>query len=270
MSTATLDPTDATITPDPTPPGSGPSRRARLVRLARYVGTPVALAGICYALYAWVTATPLSSQESRLLNRHRLIEEVVRHINLSAVAVVLVLVIAIPLGVLLTRPWARRFRPAALAVANAGQAIPSLGVVVLGAVAFGLLGFRAAVGAVVFYSILPVLRNTMVGLEQVDASVIDAARGMGMSKFRVLRKVEMPLAVPVMAAGVRTALVIVVGTMALATFINAGGLGDYINNGLKLRNTKVLYTGSVLTAVLALAVDWLGGILEDVLRPKGL
>ena len=125
------------------------------------------------------------------------------------------------------------------------------------------------VGLVV-YSLLPVLRNTMVGLEQVDEHVIDAARGMGLSRRQVLTRIELPLAVPVILAGVRTTLVIVVGTAALGTFINGGGLGDFINNGIKLRSDAVTYTGAVLTAVLALGVDWLGGIAEEYLRPRGL
>jgi osmoprotectant transport system permease protein len=93
---------------------------------------------------------------------------------------------------------------------------------------------------------------------------------MGMTKMAVLFRIELPLAVPIILAGVRTALIIVVGTAALATFINAGGMGDLINNGIKLRRTPVLLTGAVLTAVLALGVDWVAGIAEDVLRPKGL
>ena len=108
------------------------------------------------------------------------------------------------------------------------------------------------------------------GLEQVDEHVIDAARGMGLSRRQVLTRIELPLAVPVILAGVRTTLVIVVGTAALGTFINGGGLGDFINNGIKLRSDAVTYTGAVLTAVLALGVDWLGGIAEEYLRPRGL
>jgi len=93
---------------------------------------------------------------------------------------------------------------------------------------------------------------------------------MGMTKRAVLWKIELPLAVPIMLAGIRTALIIVVGTAALATFINAGGMGDFINTGIKLSRETILITGSVLTAVLALSVDYVAGIAEDVLRPKGL
>jgi osmoprotectant transport system permease protein len=110
----------------------------------------------------------------------------------------------------------------------------------------------------------------MVGLQQVDPSIIEAGRGMGMTRRRVLARIELPLAVPVILAGIRTALIITVGTAALATYINAGGLGDIIVYGLVQNRFTVTLTGAVLTAALALLIDWVAGIAEDLLRPKGL
>lgn len=127
-----------------------------------------------------------------------------------------------------------------------------------------------AVLALVLYAFLPVMSNTMVGIRQVDRPTIEAARGMGMTKTAVLFRIELSLAIPIMLAGIRTALIIVVGTAALATFINAGGMGDIINTGIKTSREPILITGSVLTAVLALGIDYLAGIAEDVLKPKGL
>ena len=181
-----------------------------------------------------------------------------------------VILIAVPLGVLLTRSYTRRYRAALLTVANIGQAVPTIGVLALLAVAFLFLGFQAAVVGLVVYAVLPVLRNTMVGLEQVDESILEAGRGMGISKFGVLRRIELPLAVPIILAGVRTALIINVGTATLAAYINAGGLGTVIVAGLSTNRFTVQLTGAVLTAVLALLVDYLAGVAEDVLRPKGL
>jgi osmoprotectant transport system permease protein len=132
------------------------------------------------------------------------------------------------------------------------------------------VGFNEAIIALVVYSVLPVLRNTMVGLQQVDYSLVEAGRGMGMTRLGVLMRIELPLAVPVILAGVRTALVINVGTATLATFVDGGGLGELINNGLRLSRQPVVLTGGVLTAVLALFIDWLAGITEEVLRPRGL
>jgi osmoprotectant transport system permease protein len=115
-----------------------------------------------------------------------------------------------------------------------------------------------------------VLRNTMVGLEQVGDDVKEAARGMGMTRNQVLRRIELPLASPTILAGLRTSLVFAVGTATVATFINAGGLGDMIVNGLKLQRYPVLFTGAVLVAAIAVLIDWLAGIVEDLVRPKGL
>ncbi|MBA2313988.1 MAG: ABC transporter permease [Chloroflexi bacterium] len=189
--------------------------------------------------------------------------------SLTIASTLFVILIAVPLGIALTRPGARPFIPPVLAVANIGQAVPSIGVLVILALVWSI-GFWPAIIALVLYSILPVLRNTMVGLQQVDQPTIEAARGMGMTKRAVLQKIELPLAVPVILAGIRTALVINVGTATLATFVSAGGLGDIINKGLVNNRPVVTLVGSVLTASLALFIDHLGAIAEARLSPKGL
>ncbi len=237
--------------------------------LWRWLGTPALLGGVLLALYLYVQGQELDRIEQATINADFIGEKLVEHLQLTAVSTALVIAIAVPLGVLLTRGGARRWSAPFLGVANIGQAVPSIGVIVLLAVTGGI-GFDKAIVALVLYSTLPVLRNTMVGLQQVDRSLIEAGRGMGMSTLAVLMRIELPLAVPVMLAGIRTALIINVGTATLATFINAGGLGFIIDNGIRLNRDVVLVTGSVLTAVLALLVDWLAGMVEDVLRPKGL
>lgn len=249
--------------------GSGIGART-VPRWVRYAGTPIVLALVTWATMAWVFSQELLSRDRALLNREDIVAETLQHIYITGVATVVVLAIAIPLGIVLTRPWAKSARPFFMGLANLGQATPSIGVLVLAAVFTGNVGFGVSIFGLVVYATLPVLRNTMVGIEQVDEHVIDAARGMGLSPFQVLRRIELPLAVPVMLAGVRTTLVIVVGTAALVTFVGGDALGLYINNGIKLSSTPVLVTGAVLTAVLALAIDWIGGIAEDLLQPKGL
>jgi osmoprotectant transport system permease protein len=230
---------------------------------------PGLLAAVCVALYAWVQGKELDSIERRLVNADVIRDALVEHVKLTVVSTFFVVLIAVPLGILLTRTFAKWFTPAVIGLANVGQMVPSIGVLVLLALTW-TIGFRPAVVALVAYSVLPVLRNTMVGLQQVDRTLIEAARGMGMSKLRVLLRIELPLAVPVILAGVRTALVINVGTATLATFVNAGGLGNVISGGLSTSRDTVIITGAILTATLALLVDWVGGIAEDVLRPKGL
>lgn len=238
---------------------------------ARHVLTPLVLLAVLLALYAYVSAQPLDLIEQRSLNAAYILDRTWKHLVLTGIVTVFILGLSIPAGVLLTRSWARRLAAPVLAVANIGQAVPSLGLIVLLAVTFVTLGVnQIAVIAFVLYGLLPVLRNTIAGLRQVDPSVIESARGMGMTRTAVLWTIELPLAVPVMLAGIRTALVITVGTVALATFIGAGGLGDIISNGINSSRNLVLVTGSVLVAVLALLVDWIAGIAEKALHPRGL
>ncbi len=239
-------------------------------QLARYLVMPLFLVAVCVTLYLWVSSQELDSIEQRTLNREFILQRVVQHLELTGIATLIVVVLAITTGVILTRPGLRRVAPTVVGIASVGQAIPSIGVLVLIAVFLNRFGPSIAILALVIYAFLPVLRNTMVGIQQVDSSVIEAGRGMGMKKSAVLFKIELPLAIPIMLAGIRTALIIVVGTAALATFINAGGMGDIINNGIKLSRPPVLITGSVLTAVLALTIDYVAGVAEDILRPKGL
>ena len=238
-------------------------------RLWRWIGTPLLLAGVCGALFAYVQSQSLDRIEAAALNAPMIRQRLIEHLQLTIVSTVLVIVIAVPLGMLATRPRARRLAPVFVAVANVGQAIPSIGILVLFGVTIGI-GFDKAIYALVLYATLPVLRNTMAGLSAVDPALVESGHGMGLTSGQVLRRIELPLAVPVMLGGIRTALVINVGSAALATFVGAGGLGWLINQGNIHGRTPVLLTGSALAAIVALALDWAAGIVEDVLRPKGI
>ena len=256
-----------------TPEPSGKTRQGpgTARTLARYLVMPVFLVAVCVGMYLWLGSLDLDSIERRSINRDVIFGSLIRHLEITAIATVIVVVLAVTAGVILTRPAFRKISPYITAVASTGQALPSIGVLVLIAVLFNQVGFRVAVFALVLYAFLPVLSNTVVGINQVDRPTIESARGMGMTKSAVLFRIELPLAVPIMLAGIRTALIIVVGTATLATFINAGGMGDIINTGIKNPSREpILITGSVLTAVLALSIDYLAGIAEDVLKPKGL
>ncbi len=255
--------------PPPAAAQTGAPDQSWARRLGGYAVTPALLTLAAAALYAYVSSHALDDVERRSLNSEYISTRAMQHLELTLAVTALVILIAVPAGILLTRPLTRRVAPLLVGIANIGQAVPSIGVLVLFALVIGI-GPGIAVAAFVIYAILPVLRNTMVGLQQVQPSVIEAGRGMGMSKNRVLAQIELPLAVPVVLAGVRTALVISVGTVALATFVNAGGLGDIINNGITTNRAVVTVTGSVLTAILALLVDWVAGIAEDLLKPRGL
>lgn len=227
----------------------------------------VLVVGIGWLVW-WATAD-LSSSEARPLAWENLSVAFLEHIGLTLVSAVLVVVIAVPLGVLLTRGSMRRFSGPVTAIANVGQAAPTIGLLVLLAMWLGF-GSTTAIVALVAYSVLPVLRNTMVGLAGVDERLIEAGRGMGMSALAVLLRVELRLAVPVILAGVRTALVLLVGTATLATFIDGGGLGILVVSGMNLYHNSLLISGGLLVALLALFVDWLGRVIEHVARPRGL
>lgn len=257
---------DRTSTEEPRKKGAtgalGAGWRALLIQL-------VVILVAVGAVLTYVAVAPLTDTERSTLNAGSLQRYTLEHLQLTFLSALLVLAIAIPLGVLLTRPRFRKASGPVIAVANAGQAAPSIGLVVLLA-ALIPSGFWAAIVALVVYSALPVLRNTMVGLRGVDQRLVEAGRGMGMSAVAVLVRIELPLAVPVMLAGVRTALVLLVGTAALATFINGGGLGVLITTGVNLDLNPVLVVGALLIALLALLIDWLGRVAEHVARPKGL
>ncbi|MBU8578802.1 MULTISPECIES: ABC transporter permease [Brevibacterium] len=217
----------------------------------------------------WLLTTDLTDVESSTLAPGAVWSLTLEHLLLTVVSAVIVLAVAIPLGILLTRPALRRAAGPVMAVANIGQAAPAVGIIVLFGFWLGF-GLQAAIAALVVYALLPVLRNTMVGLTQVDRQLIEAGRGMGMSAAAVLFRVELPLAVPVMLSGIRTALVLLVGTATLATFVNGGGLGLLITTGVTLDLTRVLIAGAILVALLALVVDWTGRVVELAVRPKGL
>lgn len=230
---------------------------------------PVILLLILIGLFAWLYTRDLSTTEQVTLGPGELWSMTLEHLYLTVISTVIVLAVGIPLGILLTRGPMRRFSMPITAVVNFGQAAPAVGLIVVFAFWLGF-GEAAAIAALVVYAVLPVLRNTMAGLDAVDRSLVEAGRGMGMSSLAVLGRIELPLAVPLILAGVRTALVLVVGTATLGVFVNAGGLGLLITTGVNLSLPRVLITGSILVAILALAVDWIGRVVEHVARPRGL
>ena len=223
-----------------------------------------------YAVYVQTSSTYADDVVvNNALNYGTVVDQTREHLVLTFVSALAVVLIAVPLGVLLTRKRTRALAPVIVGIANAGQAAPSVGLIVLAAIWFGF-GFWTAVGALTIYAILPVLANTIVGLQGVDRTLVEAGRGLGMSAWAVLLRIELPLALPVIMTGVRTALVLLVGTATLATFIGAGGLGGTLQTGISLLRYPVIVWGAILVALLALLIEWLGRVLELVARPKGV
>lgn len=258
---------------DSTTPVPGPTLAPGLRLIKSNVGlllTPFIVVIGAISLYLYVQGADKIFQDERALDWDRnLRPQLEQHLSLTMWSTLFTVTMAVPLGILLTRPKYKRAGTPILAVATSGQAIPAFGLLVL---AFAWLGRGpwTTIWALALFTLLPVLRNTMVGLEQVDKNVIEAGRGMGLTKLQALRHIELPLAVPVILAGVRTALVITVGMASLAYLIGGGGLGETISAGLKLSRDLVLITGAVMTALIALTIDWIAALIEKTLRPKGL
>lgn len=188
-----------------------------------------------------------------------------QHLYISAISLGLGVIVAVPLGVLLTR--AKKIANVVVSIASMLQTIPALALLAFMIPIFGI-GATPAIVALFIYSLLPILRNTYLGMNDVDPSLKDAAKGMGMTNWQSIIKVEVPLAGPVIMAGIRLSATYVIAWAALASYIGAGGLGDFIFNGLNLYRTDLILGGSIPVILLALIVDWLLGKLEVALTPK--
>ncbi|WP_443059171.1 ABC transporter permease [Streptomyces sp. NBC_00496] len=252
---------------DETPPPDRPP--APRVTWQKLTFLPSVLVVVLLATWIWFQQAELDAISVNALSNGQVGQALWQHIQLTAISTFFVLIIAIPLGVLLTRQACRRATPVALTVANMGQATPAIGLLALLVIWLGI-GRRAALIGMIVYAVLPVLANTIAGLKANDPTLLEAARGIGMSPAEVLTRVELPLAVPLILAGVRTALVLNVGTATLATFGGGGGLGVLITTGITTQRMPVLVLGSILTVTLALLVDWLASLAELALRPRGL
>ena len=191
------------------------------------------------------------------------------HLILSFLSAIIILAVAIPAGIALTRPRAKKLTPIVLVLANIGQAFPAVGLLIIAGILFGF-GKPIAIFSFAAFGILPILRNTIVGLQEIDPFIVESAIGMGMTPRQALRQIELPLAVPVILAGVRTTLILTVGIATLGVFVNGGGLGTLIIPGLKLNREVVLLTGGLLTVIVAFTLDWLARLAEELLRPRGI
>ncbi len=224
----------------------------------------VVVTGLVFVLGAvlvyYVMENPTDSMVERMLSGENIWRAFREHMLIVGVSMVGALAVGIPGGILLSRPQFYYIGKVFENIVNVGQTVPSLAILALFYAILGL-GFNTAVFAIWLYSILPILRNTFAGITSISDDVIESARGMGMSGRRILTRIELPLAAPIITAGIRTAIVINVGTATLATFIGAGGLGDLIVTGLSIRRNMIIITGAGLSALLAILLDfWIGQI----------
>jgi osmoprotectant transport system permease protein len=203
--------------------------------------------------------------DSEILNAPNLISETIQHVYLSGISFALVAAIGVPVGVVIAQAG-RAVRVPVFLIANLGQAVPGIGLLVL---LFAILGLGVAptVIALVVYGLLPVLRSTVAGIQGVDPAAVDAARGMGMTRWQALVRVQLPLASPLVFAGLRTALVLIIGTATLGNFIGGGGLGDVIAAGIN-DSDRLVFVGAVMVASLALLADWGLSMIERLAVPR--
>lgn len=195
-----------------------------------------------------------------------LLSALVQHLELVSWSMCFAILFGVPLGILVTRfPSLKKW---ILGGAGISQTIPSLALLGLMIPIFGL-GIQTAIAALFLYSLLPIIRNTFTGILSVDKAIIDAAKGMGLTGWQILFKVEMPLALPTIIAGIRTAVVINIGTATIAAFIGAGGLGDFIFIGISRNIDVLVLMGAIPTALLAIFIDSILGFFEKKLASKG-
>ncbi|MDF4198961.1 choline ABC transporter permease OpuBD [Bacillus subtilis] len=198
-------------------------------------------------------------------NGSYVMDEFGRHFLMSAYGVLFAAVVGVPAGILIAH--FRRLSAWVFAVTNVIQTIPALAMLAVLMLVMGL-GANTVILSLFLYSLLPIIRNTYTGIISIEHAYLESGKAMGMTKFQVLRMVELPLALSVIMAGLRTALVIAIGITAIGTFVGAGGLGDMIVRGSNATNgTAIILAGAIPTAVMAVGADLLMAWLERALSP---
>lgn len=211
-----------------------------------------------------------------------MLERTQQHLALTVIAMAIAVLLAVPLGVFLSRCRNRLVVSSIMGVVNVIQPIPSLATVALTVVVFFYIiditgtsllrsiGMQPALVALVAYALLPILRNTYTGIRQVDSAIIEVASGMGMTRRQILLSVQLPLALPFIMAGIRISTVWTIGVATLVSLVGAGGLGNPIFRGLANYRMDLILVGALPAALLALLLDWLLARLEVWLTPDGL
>lgn len=212
----------------------------------------------------------LIRNESKFENRSaasEILQKTLRHLEITAISLLIAIAIAVPLGIMLS-VFSKLSKPV-LYMTGLLQTIPSIALLALMIPLFGI-GLVPAVAALFLYSLLPILRNTAIGLFSVDPVIRKVATGMGLTMRQRLRYVDIPIAMPTIFAGIKTAAVINIGTATLAAFIGAGGLGEFIVTGLALNDTSLILKGAIPAALLAIITEFLFELLEKLLIPEHL
>ncbi len=200
-------------------------------------------------------------------NQTELLAKTIEHLSISIMSLLAAILIAVPLGIMLTRT--DKTAKVVLSLTSVLQTIPSLAILAMMIPFFGI-GTLPAVIALFLYVLLPILNNTYLGVKSVDPTAVQAGRAMGMTTRQLLRHVEFPLAIPVIMSGIRLSAVYAISWATLASYIGAGGLGDFIFNGLNLYQPKLIIAGAVIVTILALVIDGILALIERWVTPNGL
>ena len=199
------------------------------------------------------------------VNGSYVLHQFFRHFLISIYGVIFASVVAIPIGFFIARRY--RLSGIVISTANVIQTVPSLAMISILMIFMGL-GVNTVIMTVFLYSLLPIIKNTYTGVKSVDENLVDVAKSMGMSKKQIIMKIELPLSMSIIMAGIRNALVMAVGVTAIGTFIGAGGLGDIITRGIKVSNgSAIIMAGALPTALMAVISDFLLQFVEKILDP---
>lgn len=200
-------------------------------------------------------------------NADNIFSALIQHMKITGIAVGFAILIGVPIGIWISKK--QNIAGFVLGVANIMQTIPSLAL-------FGLIipimgiGFKPSVFVLLLYALMPIIKNTYIGITTVDPAVIEAGRGMGMTRMQILKMIEVPLSLPMIMGGIRISTVINIGTATIAALIGAGGLGDFIFRGISMADNQMILSGAIPTALLALLMDTLLNFVELRITPQGL
>lgn len=200
-------------------------------------------------------------------NGQELFKKALEHLEILFIALLIAIIVAVPIGIMLSRM--KRTSNVVLTIAGVLQTIPTLAVLAIMIPIFGV-GKMAAIIALFIYVLLPILNNTVLGVQQIDSNLKDAAKSMGMTRLQMMKDVELPLALPLILSGVRLSAVYAISWATLASYVGAGGLGDFVFNGLNLYNANMIIAAAIAVTILALIVDFVLSRIEKWAVPKGL
>ena len=200
-------------------------------------------------------------------NYDQILSLLVEHIKLTSIAVLFAIIIGVPIGIIIS--YVKKLNKPVLGVASVIQAIPSMALLGF-AIPFLGIGTLPAIVMVVLYSLLPIIKNTYTGINSIDSAMLEAATGIGLTRWQVLYKVQIPLALPVIMAGIRISVVTAVGLMTMAAFIGGGGLGFLVFSGIRTVNNNQILAGAIPACLLALFVDYIVGLIEKLVTPISL